>query len=85
MAPWFESSKGETRRYLYERCREEWWDEDLRDDEIAWIMEKEKDCTTILMVHPASGGEEKQWHIRQGNIIALAELFHARQSNPALP
>jgi len=48
----------QTRAYLYNRNQEYWRDNDLRDDEIDWIMKEEGNETTLLKrdPNPASGG-----------------------------
>ena len=73
--------KEETRRWLQEREKERWADNNLRPEEIEWIMEVEKDETRLLRWRrdpdcdgpqsPASGGK---WFINDGNMMNLPEL-----------
>ena len=53
---------------------EYWWNEDFTDRDIAWIMEKENNQTSLVKrdLGRALGGK---WLIRDGNVITLAELF----------
>jgi len=70
--------EAETRQWLYYRSQEEWANDDLTDEEINWLIIKERHQTTLLLwdeepgTLPASGGN---WFIRAGNCLVLAELF----------
>ena len=71
--------KAETRHWPWGRSLEEWAEDDLRDSEIDWIMEKENFETTLLKWEgdaesetPATGGK---WFIRAGNFMNAAELL----------
>ena len=69
-------------KYLYERSRETWAEDDLSDRDINWIMEMEGNETNLLAWRydndvggkqsPASGG---LWYVKRGNIVVLAELM----------
>ena len=70
----------ETRRWLHQRSLEGWNNNDLRPEDVDWIMEKEHYETSLLKwkpdaymsgQSPATGGT---WYIKQGNIIVLGEL-----------
>ena len=67
----------ETRTYLYHRGQERWWQDDLSNAEIDWIMQKENNETELLKrdSDPASGGPA-DWYIRWGNFITLADVFY---------
>ena len=58
--------------WFYQRSQDWWCDDDLREDEIDWILEKENNQTSLINLDPTSGG----WCIRAGNTITLAELCH---------
>ena len=67
------------RNYLRHRLQEHWYDADLTDYELDWIVKEEKGETSLLKYDDDS----KQWYIRQGNMISLAELFYLGRANLA--
>ena len=70
--------KAETRRWLWDRSLEEWWDDDLTDWQIDWIMSIENFQTTLLWWKPHGGNTPStggSWFIRTGNCLVLAELL----------
>ena len=72
------ANKASTRRFLYVRSFDKrLQDQPLSDTELDWILAEEGGATTMMKatnVNGASGA--RQWFIRAGNYITLAELFH---------
>ena len=66
----------DVRKWLLERSRETWTDDDLDYNDYWWCFRKENYETSLLkwIETPASGGTNLQ--IRTGNLINLAELLH---------
>jgi hypothetical protein len=71
------ATHAETRQWLYQRSEEHrQQDQCLTRRDVEWMMQKEKNKTSLMKKNPnpASGGES--WYIRSGHMLTLAELFH---------
>ena len=77
----------ETRQWALWRRTSEWATQDLRADDVAWVLGKEGNETTYLKFVPAAGGSPNfqlgaevylrrgQFYYKKGHLVTLAEMF----------
>ena len=85
---WY-ARKVNTRSWLFQRSLGFWWNNDLSDSDMEWIMKEEENETCLLCygaeaAAAAPGAQEiikmspasggGEWWIKQGNVLNLAEL-----------
>ena len=69
----------DTRAWLIWRKTSVWKLQDLRPQDVAWILDKEGNETTYVKFVPAPGGSSHLSHgtfyVKQGHLVTLAEMF----------
>jgi hypothetical protein len=75
----------ETRAWLFHRRTTTWKLDDLRPEDVAWILTKEGNKTTCVKFVPAPGGNPAAgetrylsrgtFYVKRGNLVTLAEMF----------